>query len=193
MTRRQSNILILCIIGAAALSFTATQYLFWNKNYRLGFSDFKGSPTEKDTALTRTDEKFYTHTLGAISKSIDVKLVNKNGKTTFTIYAGMDQFNSWIKNPDDSITLKHEQGHFDICEIYARLLRKEIRQVKTLDEARLLYDKISNDENLEQDNFDNENHFDKGGIIPKWQQSVKERLEALKAYENPVVVVPMYK
>ena len=155
--------------------------------------DFKGVPAINDSTVKRSGRQYLIHNFGAISKSIDVRLVNKNGKTTFTIYAGMDQNNSWIKNSNDSVTLKHEQGHFDICEIYARTLRKELLKATSLQEARDLYDKISNEENLEQDIFDNENTFELGGITPQWQELIKERLKALEKYENPVVILPIYK
>ena len=181
------------IILSISSSFLEAGFLFWNKNHRLDFADFKGFPTASDTTLLKTDKMYTTHKLGSISKSIDVKLVNKSGKTTFTIYAGMNQNDSWIKNTNDSLTLKHEQGHFDICEIYARMLRKEIKNVKSLAEANILYTKISNDENAEQDIYDKENTFQLGGITPKWQESIIERLKVLDAYENPVIILPIYK
>lgn len=182
---------ILILLGAS--SFIDEGFLFWNKNHRLNFTDFKGLPIISDSSLTKMDKMNSTHTLGTISKSIDIKLVNRSGRTTFTIYAGMNQTNSWIKNNDDSLTLKHEQGHFDICEIYARLLRKGIKKARSLAEAKEIYDKISNDENVEQDVYDDENTFQLGGITSKWQELIRERLRDLDAYENPIINLPIYK
>lgn len=82
--------------------------LFWTKSHRLCFSDFKGRPSQEDTSLHVVSKISKTHTLGTISKSIDVRLVTDRNKTTFTIYAGMDTKKSWIKNFGDTISLRHE-------------------------------------------------------------------------------------
>ncbi len=194
MSRRLFYTSILCfIIIIVSSSFIDEGILFWNKSHRLSFNNFKGVPKVIDTSLIKTNESYSAHKLGAISKSIDVKLVNKGGKTTFTIYAGMNQNHSWIRNINDSVTLKHEQGHFDICEIYARILRREIKKTKTHAEANEFFNKISDDENMEQDAYDNENTFELGGITTKWQNLIKEKLNALDAYQNPIVILPIYK
>jgi len=194
MNKRLFLIPLFCLaVFTITTAFFEPVFLFWNKHYRLSFTDFKGVPPAIDTMLIKKDKMYATHKFGAISKSIDVKVVNKSGKTTFTIYAGMNQNDSWIRNADDSLTLKHEQGHFDICEIYARMLRKEIRKVKSLTEAKDLYEKISNDENAEQDAFDTENTFQLGGITIKWKDSIRERLKALDAYDTAIVILPIYK
>ena len=167
--------------------------LYWKNGYRLTFDNFKGIPTLEDTMLHKTSSTSSTHKLGTISKSIDVKLNSKSGKTTFQIYAGMDEFNSWIKNKNDTISLSHEQGHFDICEIYARILRREIKKAKTLEEANMMFNKISDDENIEQDKYDNENTFELGGITNNWKESIKKRLSELNAYQNPIIILGIYK
>lgn len=136
--------------------------LYWTKNKRLSFSDFLGTPGKEDSVINHQQK--LTHTFGTISKSIDLKYLTKQGKTIFTIYAGMNKKLSWIRNYDDSITLKHEQAHFDICEMYARKLRRDTKKVKSLIEAKDLYNKISEEENEEQDSFDKENTFISGGI-----------------------------
>ncbi|MEP6713513.1 MAG: hypothetical protein ABJA37_13900 [Ferruginibacter sp.] len=181
------------MIFMSAKTQTDNGKIYWNSAYRLSFSDFKGSPTQEDTLLRKVDSLNATHKLGAISKSLDVQLTTKSGKTIFKIYAGMEQFNSWIKNKNDSISLKHEQGHFDICEIYARILRKEIKKAKTLAEANSMFTKISDDENYEQDKYDNENTFESGGITNNWKENIKKRLNELGAYQEPVVTLPIYK
>lgn len=167
--------------------------LFWSKSRLLTFADFQGTPDKADTTIQKTSAKEMIHTLGAITKSIDVHLVKERTRTVFTIYAGMDKKLSWIKTNNDTTTLKHEQGHFDICEIYARLLRKAIRNVKSLSEAKELYNKISDAENIEQDNFDKVNTFLLGGITDSWKDSINTRLKDLAAYENPIVILSIVK
>lgn len=163
--------------------------LYWRKDQLLTFADFQGKPSQQDTSLREVSAGLLTHTLGAIIKSIDVQVITQKGKTTYTIFAGMKKNLSWLKNGADSLSLKHEQGHFDICEIYARRLRSDIRHAKTLQESKDMFDRLTNEEEAEQDRFDLENTIEFGGITPFWKKQIKEHLTALDAYQEPIVVV----
>lgn len=163
--------------------------LYWSQSHRLTFEDFKGKPTQSDTTLHELTPKMLTHKLGAIVTSIDVHFLNERNKTTFTIQAGMKQGSSWIKDYGDTIELKHEQGHFDICEIYARILRRDIKKARSLAEAKDIYEKTSADENAEQEQYDKDNTYQAGGITPDWEQKIYFLLNELDAYKNPVVIL----
>lgn len=162
---------------------------YWSQNHRLTFKDFKGKPGRSDTTLREASPKMLTHKLGAIVTSIDVHFLNERNKTTFTIQAGMKQGSSWIKDYGDTIELKHEQGHFDICEIYARILRRDIKKARSLAEAKDIYEKTSADENAEQEQYDKDNTYQAGGITPDWEQKIYFLLNELDAYKNPVVIL----
>jgi hypothetical protein len=151
---------------------------------RLSFSDFKAAGKSGNND---TDTIANIHRLGVIVKSIDVQFVSKNNKTIFTVFAGMIPGLSWIKNRGDSITLRHEQGHFDICEIYSRRLRRDIRKVASMEEAKILYNKVSNEEEAEQDIYDKENRYTNGGITPGWRKKIERDLLFLKQYQQPVI------
>jgi hypothetical protein len=164
--------------------------LYWNENYRLHFADFRGRvPT--DPALAGASSKNLTHLLGGISKSMVVLLITRRNSTVFTIYAGMNKDSSWIKNKGDSITLKHEQGHFDICELYARLLRRDIRKAGSLKGSEEIYNRILADEESAQESYDRENTFGSGGIRLAWKDSISNRLSRLGLYKNPRIVLPI--
>lgn len=167
--------------------------LFWLKNRPLMFSDFKGNPQEDYINFGNRTSENIIHKLGTISKSIDLTYINSHGSTTFNIYAGMNTKDSWIKNKNDTITLKHEQGHFDICEIYARILRRDIKKAKTIDEAKKIYENISEAENIEQDKYDQINTFELGGITKTWKDTIYNRLKILEVFQKPIVIVPIYK
>ena len=157
------------------------------------FSDFKGNPQEDYINFGNRTSENIIHKLGTISKSIDLTYINSHGSTTFNIYAGMNTKDSWIKNKNDTITLKHEQGHFDICEIYARILRRDIKKAKTIDEAKKIYENISEAENIEQDKYDQVNTFELGGITQTWKDTIYNRLKILEVFQKPIVIVPIYK
>jgi hypothetical protein len=169
----------------------AVEISYWTKGKRLAFADFRGVPPPVTFHPDSTGTKRPVHKLGAIVKSIDVTIRTIPGKTIFKIHAGMKNNQSWIRNSGDSISLNHEQGHFDICEIYARILRREIRKAKSLTEARNLYEKVSADEEAEQDRFDNENSFEDGGITYAWKALIISRLKELQPYEDPVCIIPI--
>jgi hypothetical protein len=167
--------------------------LYWTKSQRLAFADFQGRPRREDTALQEASAKMLTHKLGSITKSIDVQYKTGPGKTVFTIQAGMKKGLSWIKNPGDTLSLKHEQGHFDICEIYTRMFRRDIQKAKSLAEAKELFDKATAAEEQEHDRYDRENTFQLGGITKEWSEKIRSRLAQLEAYNQPTVVIAIDK
>jgi len=167
--------------------------VYWTKNQRLSFDDFKGKPKKEDTSLRFISEKTLTHKLGAIIKSIEVKLMTEGEKVTFTIRAAMLKNSSWISKYGDSISLKHEQGHFDICEIYARVLRRDIKQAQSLNEAKEIFEETTSKEELEQDDYDRKNTFPAGGITHEWSEKIKGQLKDLENYEDPIVIISFNK
>lgn len=190
------TLIIPCICFFTTLNSQGIQnddILYWTKYHRLTFSDLQGQPNQGDTTLHKASPNMLTHKLGSIIISIDVHLLTNNGRTNFTIYAGMKRSLSWIKDYADTISLKHEQGHFDICEIYARILRRDIQNAKSLSEAKEIFDKVSTDEELEQDNYDSENTFQSGGITLNWNEKICNRLKELEAFDNPVVTLAIDK
>ena len=187
--------LCLFILGISSYTILPAQtnedddILYWTKSQRLSFADFTGSPTREDTILREASAKTLTHKLGSITKSIDVQYKTERGKTVFTIQAGMKKSLSWIKNPDDSVSLRHEQGHFDICEIHTRMLRRDIQKAGSLAEARELFDKATAAEEQEHNHYDRENTFQLGGITKEWSEKIRSRLAQLEAYSQPRVTL----
>ncbi len=164
--------------------------LYWTKDHRLTFDDFEGKPNRQDTTLRIHSPTILTHKLGAIIKSINVHLITEGGKTTFIIHAAMKKNLSWIKDKGDTISLSHEQGHFDICEIYARILRRDIKHARSLLKAKEIYEQTSYNEEVEQDNYDKENSYQAGGITMGWKERIFCRLRELEQYADVTVTLP---
>jgi hypothetical protein len=156
--------------------------VFWTKHNILNFRDFKGNPFEDEEYTGILD-----YVLAKISKSIVVQSKSYGSVIKFKVYAAMYREYSWIKNPLDSASLRHEQGHFDICEIYARMLRKEMIYAQSKDHAKRMFDKISGQEQEEQQRYDKDNSGTKEGITKKWRESINKRLHELEAYRDPIV------
>jgi hypothetical protein len=93
----------------------------WTSNYRLVYDDFKGGIPGNEPKTT----KALTYSV----IDLDVKQVGQEIHTYIRTY--FKYYNSWMRPESRTdYTLKHEQGHFDITEIYSRKLRKKLMGLK---------------------------------------------------------------
>lgn len=102
---------------------------------------------------------------------------------------------SWVKteHTNDSVLLKHEQGHFNLSEIYARKLatafssfhftnnyKQEIKQVAT---------RVLNEQNKHQKQYDEETNYGENHIIQKiWNEKFENNLHALKPINGRIII-----
>jgi vacuolar-type H+-ATPase catalytic subunit A/Vma1 len=161
--------------------------IFWSNQPLLTFADFKAD-TKSDPMFSE-DFSEDIRVLAKIRKTILVQRRTVGRMIKFKVYAAMIRDMSWIKNPNDTASLIHEQAHYDICEIYARMLRRELIKAKSMDEAKKMFDRISNAEIVEQNLFDAENSGYKSGVRPEWDEKIKKRLRELDVYRDPVIVI----
>jgi hypothetical protein len=96
----------------------------WSASRKLTWEDFKGNPksisNSNVAAQTYCGFGFQTNYVTVLTKA---KIFVT---TTFTCNL------SWVR-PDQknrADLLEHEQGHFDLCEVYARQLRKKLQEEK---------------------------------------------------------------
>ena len=87
----------------------------WNENRKLTWDDFKAEPLKMGSTVAMTT----THLGFSYSFA--------NSKITYKIDCWFDKNKSWGFVKNDWI-LKHEQGHFDIAEIFARQLYKSVSE-----------------------------------------------------------------
>lgn len=96
----------------------------WTANRKLTWEDFKGVPksisNSNVAAQTYCGFGFQTNYVTVLTKA---KIFVA---TTFTCNL------SWVRpdQKDRADILEHEQGHFDLCEVYARHLRKQLQEKK---------------------------------------------------------------
>jgi hypothetical protein len=91
----------------------------WSDTTRLTYADFKGAQAPPKDSVARPD------TLAVINAEIKYKLDISTGRQKIHAYGIMYPEHSWMKVRWPSL-LKHEQGHFDIAEIYARKFEKRV-------------------------------------------------------------------
>ena len=93
------------------------EFMQWTAARKLNWNDFKAEPPEKAShaALTSSGIMFSFST---------------NGKSfRYELACNFDRNGSWGRVKNDHI-LSHEQGHFDITEIYTRKLNKALQNYR---------------------------------------------------------------
>ncbi|MFP3598947.1 hypothetical protein [Chryseobacterium sp. SIMBA_029] len=110
------KILFLIFISFSSLAFSQ-QYIEWNEQQKLSLDDFKG--------------EIGISTAAAVSAVIiNYKIISQSiwtGKIKIKIFANFDKSSSWVKPEFKSLQLlAHEQGHFNITEIFSRKLQKKV-------------------------------------------------------------------
>ena len=95
--------------------------ILWSESYKLSWADFQAKPN--------IGSGFVASTNSGISFSYSFSYSEEKGDfdLDFTIQSNFYPTLSWyIASEVTENTLKHEQTHFDISELHARLLRKKI-------------------------------------------------------------------
>ncbi len=184
MMRFQILVFIVGLLFSSSLNFKHhyptnnenTEFKRWSKNNPLKWSDFQGNPDVNSTkfAVTRSHIKseyiLYTPTL-----------------IEFDIYAAFNKNMSWTKSNCEEL-LSHEQIHFDIAELNARLLRKNLESYK-LKSLEVFNQDINNlfkdaQVKIKEMNqlYDEET---KHGIIKEKQAEWQNKMDSLiRAYDN---------
>ncbi|MEX0845867.1 MAG: DUF922 domain-containing protein [Balneolaceae bacterium] len=157
-------------------------FIFWSDDYRLIWTDFEKLP-----------QRYSEHTaFSVIGYICEFEMNDRHYKVNIRTY--FDRNNSWSKHWVP-ILLSHEQGHFDLAEIYARKFRLEILEamksgnisikkfeqmsdaaMRRLEEAQLEYDKATN------------YSLDYRAQL-KWNEHIKEELMKFDHLKNPEIVV----
>ncbi len=147
--------------------------ILWQPNKPLVWADFKGTagPDEKLHALTSAD--------------LNVQVSCSNNKLTVNVEAVFRPLESWTRSADSAPLLRHEQVHFDLTEVHARLMRLSLLKLRmTCEQAQTqlqpLIDAAFTVWQREQDRYDEESRhgLDAKGQA-RWEQQVAAQLKAL--------------
>lgn len=101
----------------------------WSPDYKLNVGDFMKSTIGSTTA--QYDSSKYS-LLAYSSVALGYIFKSEKGKLIFEPFALFIRSRSWMKSPDEAV-LKHEQGHFDITEIYARKLKQAVGEINNIE------------------------------------------------------------
>jgi hypothetical protein len=160
------------------------EQIIWSKDHPLAWEDFKGKPINYSSS-------------GAITSSgFDPEYRYEKGILIIKSVAFFSPMKSWVKEESkDKDGLQHEQGHFDISEIYVRRFRKCLNEEKfksknIKENINKIYALKKIELNIYQDDYDKEtsHHLNKAKQN-EWLDKITKELEALEAYKNPVLEI----
>lgn len=158
--------------------------IVWSATRPLTLADFQGRPGPSDqlAALTSSDIK-----AGAACRDFVF---------TGTVQATFDPKTSWFRNAAKAtpVLLRHEQLHFDLTELYARMLRQKLVAFQAKVNCNKLQPAFNNltkvvytEWDREQNRYDQDtNHGLKADRQEFWEKQTQARLEQLKEFAAPV-------
>lgn len=170
----------MCLLVAPI--FVDAQLLEWNEFYRLTWEDFQGNRTSGSIG----DAGTVVH--------IKAKPYFVGKKISYDVYAYFDRGQSWSIDQSPAL-LAHEQLHFDIAELYARKIRKQILTLTTdgvndADRINTAIRALLDESNEIDKQYDAETLH---GSIPskqaKWQAKIATELRELKRFKKPKKVI----
>ena len=156
--------------------------ILWDESHRLDWSDFRGSPNLNNDAVAITASGL---TLDFSARTTSIRLVD----FTATVEAHFYPVQSWYKKGHvNTIVLEHEQLHFDITELHARKLRKQIDEtsfsINIKKEIFKLHTNINKELKEFQNKYDSESDYSRSVENQKeWQVFVNQELKKLSKYK----------
>jgi Bacterial protein of unknown function (DUF922) len=161
----------------AATTLFQNSLIPWKASRKLNWEDFKANPDpgSSNAALT--------------SSSINIEFGYDNKGLQYSIRCGFDKTRSWVRIRNDDV-LGHEQGHFDLAELYARKLNKVIKEyrfnAKTVGEdVNKLYENMMQKHHEMQRVYDEETDYSRNKVKQEeWKKKIYEDLKDLEAYAD---------
>lgn len=147
----------------------------WNPDLKLTWANFKGTvPHGAEAAAT---------TASGISYDFSTYYEGREMKVKFNVYTYFYPTRSWYRpKVCNEVTLKHEQLHFDITELYARKLKTRLRNTKfgtdIKQEVRKIYKATLRQLNDFQNKYDAETNYSRNlPVQERWIGEIKAALQ----------------
>jgi hypothetical protein len=153
------------------------ELIHWSENRKLTWADYKGkAKTEADVAAS-------TATYLGIEYSFNSKGFG------YKITCSFSKNKSWGLHKTDYI-LAHEQGHFDIAEIFARKLNKQMNAYRFdkdnfKDDLKKIYTSITSEKEAMQNEYDRvTNHSILKEKQMEWLKKIDDLLKEYQEYAD---------
>lgn len=158
-------------------TITQSSLIPWSASCKLSWEDFKASPDPKSPNAALTNS------------IINIEFSYDDQSLTYNIRCSFDKNTSWVRVRNHDI-LVHEQGHFDIAEIYARRLHKAVKEYRfnaqTVNQDVMdIYQNMMNLHRQAQTLYDKETDFSRNKVNQDdWLKKINQQLNELKQYAN---------
>jgi hypothetical protein len=160
-----------------SLSAMHDEMLEWNPGRKLTWNDYKGNPDPLSDAAASTT------TLLTISYNI------RSNDFSYKIESTFSTTRSWGLHKTPYI-LSHEQGHFDIAEIFARKLHKRMMEYRFdrrnyEKDLKKIYQEILDEKAEMQNDYDREtNHSINKEKQVEWLKKISKMLDEYQEYAS---------
>jgi hypothetical protein len=166
---------LLILLPLLVTSLSYDNLVEWSASRKLRWEDFKGIPNPSSTNAALTNS------------SITVEFGYNHKGLTHSIKCRFNKSLSWGRIKNEYI-LNHEQGHFDIAEIHARLLHKALLNYKFNSatvgkDVNTIYNGVMNDHVETQKTYDLEtNHSIDSAQQRVWDVKIAKLLQDNEEY-----------
>lgn len=172
---------LITAVGMFFITFStpisAQDTIYWNKQHPLKWEDFRAvsNPKEIESAQATTGV--------ALEFQFRENLENNTWEYRYEAYSYFLPDLSWYKPNDiNYYLLEHEQTHFNISEVFARKLRKELSELiaseSVGEDAEHIYNKLQKEHARLQNKYDSEsNHSLNVDRELEWQQMIQDSLK----------------
>jgi hypothetical protein len=175
---------ISCFFLCSVKLIEKKEEIYWSKDRKLTWEDFKGTPDPKAPYKAFTVGGF-----GCTGKPY-------GDSCRITISTHFLKHKSWIKNgSENDRLLGHEQTHFDIIELFARRTRKEILEKKFKkqsfnSEIALIFKVNNTKKNSYQTLYDKETEHSVNLVKQQqWNEKIQNELLNYESYKDSVIIV----
>lgn len=175
------NIVYILLLTLAPLLLPAQQTgeetLAWSAGRKLTWADYKARPDpNSDAAATTASYLLFSYSI-------------RNDEISYRIESKFSKTRSWGLHKTAYI-LSHEQGHFDLAEVYARKLFKKVQEYRFhkknyRKDLQKIYQEILDEKEEMQNKYDREtNHSINKEKQAEWLKKIEKMLEEYKDYAN---------
>lgn len=178
----QSSLLPRVIVCAFALlvathASAQTTDISWTAERRLTWDDFKGRVDRSSNKAAMTDS------------GISMAVSCDGGVPKATVSCSFSPKRSWLRGEGSPGLLRHEQLHFDITELFARRLRKELASISDCrvlaKKAEAMHSQMFEASSRYQDRYDRETqHGTRPEEQAQWQLRIEKELAELAEFAS---------
>lgn len=154
----------------------------WSRARRLTWSDFRGEmPPGKGGTAAET----------ACGIGFETNSVSGSNPVEVFVYNSFSRVDSWVRpGVNDMVVLQHEQGHFDLCELYTRRFRERLSKIKVTGKTMKtvlpgMYNKLQQEYIERQQDYERDTRHGIDDIQQRrWQRIIAEELEETEAWSS---------